>query len=276
MQVYRGLDIGTAKPTVEERQGIPHHLLDIVAPDAPFSVAVYQRLALEKIADIQRRGSVPILVGGTGFYINAVVYNTDFSAGTVDDMPLRDYYTKLAGERGAAFVHNMLSQRDPLAALGVHPSNIKRVARALAFIESTGTLFSAYNDEQRRKKGLLPNDIHFFVLDMPRDVLYSRINARTRVMLDAGFTREVAQLLDAGYAPHLPAMQSIGYKEVVHHLQCGGDPLALEAAITQSTRRYAKRQLTWFRNSTPHAQWVDASSANIENIVRQIKRSDYE
>ncbi|MCL2189473.1 MAG: tRNA (adenosine(37)-N6)-dimethylallyltransferase MiaA [Defluviitaleaceae bacterium] len=266
MQVYKGMDIGTAKPTLDERGSVPHHLLDIVRPDEPFSVALFKELAKEKISQILARGSVPILVGGTGFYINAVVYDTDFSqGGETDDTTLRAQYTALAAEKGANHVHEMLTRRDPQAAQGIHPQNIKRVARALAFCESTGTLFSLHNAIQREKKTTsLPADTHFFVLDMPREQLYARINARTNVMLSAGLEQEAANLLAAGYAAHLPAMQSIGYKEVLQNAQ------PLHEHIAQSTRRYAKRQLTWFRNSAPHAIWIDASGGCADEIAKKI------
>jgi len=281
MQVYRGLDIGTAKPTRDERAGIPHHLLDVVNPDEAFSVAQYQAMANAAIADIRTRGRTPILAGGTGFYINAVVYETAFagevgetqSHKTAHENTLRDQYAALAIEKGAAYLHDLLTARDPAAAQAVHANNIKRVARALAFCETNGTLFSTHNALQRSKRTLaLPPDTRFIVLTHPRDALYDRINARTDHMLHSGFVQEVQGLLAAGYSPGLPAMQAIGYREVVRAIQHGIDPQStyVRDEIAQATRRYAKRQTTWFNNSSPHAVYVDASSGDAPTIAQNI------
>ncbi|MCL2204427.1 MAG: tRNA (adenosine(37)-N6)-dimethylallyltransferase MiaA [Defluviitaleaceae bacterium] len=267
MQVYKGMDIGTAKPTLEERGGIPHHVLDVASPGEPFSAARYKALAQEAIARIHQRGNVPILAGGTGFYINAVVYDTDFSGETGSGTALRNQYTRLAMEKGGDYLHDLLSQRDAQAAAAIHPHNIKRVARALAFCESTGTLFSAHNAQQREKKHRdIPRDTVFVILDIPRDELYSRINKRTEEMLAAGLEREVAGLLEAGFSPNLPAMQGIGYKQIA---QRATRPPIL-SQIQQATRNYAKRQITWFKHNAPHARWIDASSGDAQAIAREI------
>lgn len=271
MQVYKGMDIGTAKPTLEERGDIPHHLLDVVNPDEPFSAARYQSLARAAITDIRARGRTPILAGGTGFYINAVVYDTDFLREMGDNTALRDFYANLAVEKSAHHIHKLLEDCDPQAAAAIHPNNIKRVARALAFCESTGTLFSVYNETQReRKKQAMPPDVSFTVLDMPRIALYDRINIRTKSMFAAGLVQEVADLLAAGYSPDLTAMQGIGYKETAEMLNGGLDLPGTKNKIAQNTRRYAKRQLTWFRHNAPHAKWLDASYGGAEGIARQI------
>jgi tRNA dimethylallyltransferase len=260
MQVYKGMDIGTAKPTPTEQDGIPHHLLDVVFPDEPFSAARYQELTLAVIKDIQTRGCVPILTGGTGFYINAVVYDTDFSSQTEDDTDLRDCFIALAVEKGAYHLHGLLQERDPKAAEAIHPRNTKRIARALAFVESTGSLFSAHNIIQKEKKAkpTLPEGVKFFVLDLPRNILYDRINQRVEKMYEAGLEREVTGLLQAGYSPNLPAMSGIGYKET-----------SMEE-VKQNTRRYAKRQLTWFRHNAPHAIWLNAENKSAEQLAIQI------
>jgi len=276
MQVYRGLDIGTAKPTTEERGEIAHHLLDVVDPSEPFSAAQYQVLANAAIADIRARGRTPILAGGTGFYINAVVYGTEFAMEqnrAADENTLREQFAAMAAENGVTYLHNLLTARDPAAAAAVHPNNIKRVARALAFCEAHDTLFSAYNESQRGKRvQTLPPDTRFIVLTHPRDALYARINARTDVMLRSGFVQEVQGLLAAGYSPELPAMQAIGYREVVRAIQAGIDPQGafVRDEIAQATRRYAKRQTTWFNNSSPHAVYVDASSGDVQIIAQNI------
>ncbi|MCL2501136.1 MAG: tRNA (adenosine(37)-N6)-dimethylallyltransferase MiaA [Defluviitaleaceae bacterium] len=276
MQVYKGMDIGTAKPTTEERGGIPHHLLDAVNPDEPFSAAQYQRLAKAAIEDIRKRGRVPILVGGTGFYINATVYDTDFSREDGDSAALREYYAALAVEKSAYHIHKLLADRDPQSAAIIHPCNIKRVARALAFCEGTGTLFSSHNENQREKKArvTLPEGIRFIVLDIPRSLLYDRINRRVRVMFDTGLEGEVAGLLAAGYSRDLPSMQGIGYKETVEYITNGAksdDRVSCMESIAQNTRRYAKRQLTWFRHNAPHAEWLNAEDG-AETVARQIMK----
>jgi tRNA dimethylallyltransferase len=272
MQVYRGMDIGTAKPTLAEREGIPHHLLDVVMPDEPFSAARYQQLAQQAVADIQKRGNIPILAGGTGFYINAVVYGTDFPAdegGSNAENNLRDYYTALANEKGADFLHALLAEKDPPSANAIHPRNIKRTARALAFCEHRGTLFSAHNEAQRRKQQQPRyDDTRYIVLTLPRAQLYERINQRTANMFDAGLAEEAERLLAAGYSPRLPAMQAIGYKEILA-APAENKPAAIPL-IAQATRNYAKRQITWFNNSAPHACYTDASSADAALITETI------
>jgi tRNA dimethylallyltransferase len=231
-------------------------------------VALYQKMAQEKIREIQGRGNVPIFVGGTGFYINSVVYNTDFSPQKEDDTPLRNHYLHMATLKGASYIHDLLAARDPQAAREIHPSNIKRVARALAFVESTGALFSSHNAAQKEKKlQPLSSDVHFFILDMPREKLYERINRRTKIMLNAGLEEEVAGLLKKGYSHDLPAMQAIGYKEILAETP----KEILAQTIAQNTRHYAKRQLTWFRNSTPHTRWINADDS-AENIAEIMQR----
>ena len=277
MQVYRGLDIGTAKPTLEERGDIPHHLLDVVDPNESFSAAQYQSMANAAISDIRARGRTPILAGGTGFYINSVVYGTEFageeSVQNAAENTLREQYATLAMEKGAEHLHQRLTERDPAAAQAIHPNNIKRVARALAFCEVTDTLFSAHNSDQRGKRNQSPPpDVRFVVLTHPRDALYARINTRTDQMFCSGFVQEVQDLLAAGYAPDLPAMQAIGYREVTRAIHAGIDPQSqlVRDEIAQATRRYAKRQTTWFNNSSPHAVYVDASSGGAPSIAHKI------
>ena len=274
VQVYRRMDIGTAKPTLEERGEISHHLLDVVAPNEPFSAAQYQALANAAIADIHARGRMPILAGGTGFYINAVVYGTEFAGeqGAAENA-LRDQFATQAAENGAQYLHDLLAMRDAAAAAAIHPNNIKRVARALAFVEINGTLFSSHNDAQRSKRThTLPPDTRFILLTHPRDALYARINARTNAMFRNGFVQEVQGLLAAGFSPDLPAMQAIGYREVTRAIQSGMDPQSalVRSEIAQATRRYAKRQTTWFNNSSPHAVYVDASCGDAKSIAHKI------
>ena len=250
MQIYKGMDIGTAKPTAEEMQGIPHHMLDVVAPDEYFSVADYTRLAAAAIEDIISRGKTPILAGGTGFYINAVLYGAEFTEAEEGqhekDNQLRQFYTAAAKEKGSQYIHEKLQAVDPASAEAIHPNNIKRVARALAFCEATGSLFSVHNAIQKQKFPRYEAIVQ--LIDIPRETLYNRINARVVTMWDAGLPEEVAGLLAKGYAPNLASMQGIGYKETIPYLRGSQTKEEAIAQIQQATRNYAKRQDTWFRH----------------------------
>ena len=269
MQVYKHMDIGTAKPTSEEMDGIPHHLIDVVTPDTPFSAATYQQLATRVIEDIISRGKTPILAGGTGFYINAVLYDTEFSSVDQDlDMEHRKKFADIATEKGVVFLHGLLAEADPEAALAIHPNNVKRVARALSFCETTGGLFSAHNKTQKARQPRY--DTHFAVLTMNREVLYDRINRRTDIMLETGFIDEVRALLSKGYHEGLAAMQGIGYKEITKLLngECSRDE-AIES-MKQSTRNYAKRQITWFTHNAANSHKHETDGKTLENLADDI------
>ena len=272
MQIYKHMDIGTAKPTPEEMDGVPHHLLDVVLPNEHFSVAEYSQLAAAAIEDIKSRGRVPILAGGTGFYINAVIYGTQFTESEegqhVIDNQLRDAYMKLAAEKGAEFLHNKLQATDPESARTIHKNNIKRVARALAFCQSTGRLFSAHNAGQKANNAKY--DVSFNVLSMPRETLYDRINARVIAMWEAGLPQEVGRLLSHGYHQGLVAMQGIGYKEMIPFIHGHQTKDETIAQIQQATRNYAKRQETWFRHQAKNARLVDVHNKTQKEIVDEI------
>ena len=270
MQIYVGMDIGTAKPTVEECAGIPHHMIDVVKPDEAYSAALYQQHARAVIADIHARGRVPILCGGTGFYINAVLYDVLFADDECqegaqdcrlgvafkrnDDAATREYFAAFAAAHGPEKLHMLLHEADPAAAAGIHPNNIKRVSRALSYVRTTGQLFSEYNTTQKEQPPVY--DAVFCRLSVDRPVLYERINRRAQLMFDAGLIDEVAGLMAQGYHPGLVSMQGIGYKEVARYIQgeCARDEVV--EAVQQNSRRYAKRQETWFRNQNPHAMVV--------------------
>jgi len=267
MQIYVGMDIGTAKPTVEECAGIPHHMIDVVRPDEAYSAALYQQHARAVIADIYARGRVPILCGGTGFYINAVLYDVLFADDESrqdgclgiafkqsEDIDAREYFADFAAIHGPEKLHLLLREADPVAAAGIHSNNIKRVCRALSYIRTTGQLFSEYNTTQKEQPPVY--DHIFCRLSVDRPVLYERINRRAQVMFEAGLIDEVTGLMAQGYQPGLVSMQGIGYKEVARYIQgeCTRDE-AIEA-VQQNSRRYAKRQETWFRNQNPHAMVV--------------------
>ena len=272
MQIYKYMDIGTAKPTQAEMDGIPHHLLDVALPSDSFSVAEYTQLVTAAISDIQSRNHVPILAGGTGFYINAVIYGTQFSEAEEGqhekDNQLRKAYMQLAAEKGVFFLHEKLQATDPESAKAIHPNNIKRVARALSFCESTGLLFSAHNAGQ--KASTAKYKTNFTILTMPREILYARINARVIAMWEAGLPEEVSSLLSQGYSPGLVAMQGIGYKEMIPYINGYQTKEDTIAQIQQATRNYAKRQETWFRHQAKNASSVDVHDKTLKQIAEEI------
>jgi len=282
MQVYKHMNIGTAKPTEEEKQGIPHHLLDVVSPNEPFSMAEYQKLGRIAINDILSRNKIPIITGGTGFYINGLIFGAELSQNENNedkgDGELRQKFATIASEEGAEYLHAMLHKVDPQSAKVIHPNNIKRVIRALSYNESTGKLFSAHNAEQRSTAPLY--NTKFFVLSMKRDTLYERINQRTISMWQAGLVDEVHELLSMGYDSGLAPLQGIGYKETIQFLNGGFfnrkpnapsyDEDEVISAIQQATRNYAKRQETWFRNKNSSAYLLKVEEKPVDTLVREL------
>lgn len=244
MQVYRGMDIGTAKILPSEMQGVPHHLIDILDPVEPFHVAAFQEYCKHCIEEIYERGHVPILVGGTGFYIQAVLYDVDFTQ-TDADTAYREALQQEAEEQGAEALHRKLLHVDPEAAEQIHPHNVKRVIRALEYFHQTGQKISAHNAEEHQKTS--PYQFRYYVLSLPREILYERINQRVDQMRQDGLEGEVRRLADAGCTRDMVSMQGLGYKEI---LQALDGEMTLEEAydkIKQETRHFAKRQFTWFR-----------------------------
>ncbi len=252
MQIYRHMDIGTAKPTSEEMQGIPHHMIDIAEPEENFSVARFVKLARECIDDILERGKIPVLCGGTGLYFDSIINNLEFSEMETDE-EYRQSLNALAEEKGCEFVHRMLREVDPRSADAIHPNNLKRVIRALEIYKVSGKPKSVLDREQRGEP-LYEGEI--FGLSRPRDVLYDRINRRVDIMMEQGLLEEVKTLLSMGISPKATSMQAIGYKELVWYLD-GTLPLK-EAVdkIKQESRRYAKRQITWFKRN-PDIIWLE-------------------
>ena len=238
------MDIGSAKITKEEMQGIRHHMIDIIDPDSDFSVADFCTMTKENVADIKERGHLPIIVGGTGFYIRAFLYDTDFSDGE-SDPKIRKRLNDIAEREGADKLYEMLIEADSEYADSVHKNNIKRVIRALEYHELTGKKFSEYNEEESQKTS--PYKYRHYCLTMPRDILYPRINERVDKMIKMGLLDEVKGLKAKGYGRDLKSMQAIGYKEMYDHIE--GD-ISLEAAvdaIKKESRHFAKRQETWFK-----------------------------
>lgn len=244
MQVYRGMDIGSAKITKEEMQGVPHYLIDEFEPDEEFHVVRFQEYAKRYIRQILDRGKIPILVGGTGFYIQAVLYDIDFTENG-EDHTYRASLEALAEERGAEYLHELLRRVDEPSALAIHANNVKRVIRALEYYHETGQRISDHNEEERQKPS--PYRFAYFVLNDDRARLYERIDRRVDQMLAQGLIEEVRALQTAGCTRDMVSMQGLGYKEILDYLN--GD-LPLEEAmriLKRDTRHFAKRQLTWFK-----------------------------
>ncbi len=253
MQVYRHMDIGSAKITKEEMEGIPHHLVDVLEPEEEFHIVRFAQMAREAMTQIRSRGKIPLLVGGTGFYIQAVTRNIDFTPADADP-DFRRELENLAREKGPAYLHQMLSRVDPESAEQIHENNVKRVIRALEFYHQNKTPISQHNKEQRAVE--TPYNLVYFVLTAPRDLLYQRIDKRVDQMMEAGLLEEVRSLWDRGCRPGMVSMQGLGYRELLSYLE--GEislPEAVEL-IKKNTRHYAKRQLTWFRRE-PDAVWVN-------------------
>ena len=275
MQVYRGMDIGTAKPTREELAAAPHHMIDVVEPDQLFTVSMYREMACRAIDGILKRGKTPLLVGGTGLYLNAISYEMSLGENGADSA-FRDELQKIAQEKdGPEKLHARLRLVDPVSAGKLHPNDVRRVIRALEIYETSGRTKSEQGDEQR-KEG--PYHVLVYGLSLPREQMYARINARVDEMVAGGLVSEVEGLLARGIKPKPEggAMQAIGYKEIVSALR---GEMTMDRAIDlikQGSRRYAKRQWTWFRHD-PRTKWFDwteyaGKDALIDALIAQIKQ----
>ncbi|WP_232275534.1 tRNA (adenosine(37)-N6)-dimethylallyltransferase MiaA [Paenibacillus sp. 481] len=254
MQVYRGMDIGSAKLPEQEREGVPHYLMDIHDPDEPFSVAEFQDHCRQLIPDISAQGRLPFIVGGTGLYVESVCYGYEFSESGADE-PFRHEMTAFAAQYGADALHAKLAEVDPESAQRLHPNDQRRIIRALEIFRLTGTKMSAQLAAQQREAVY---DLCIIGLTMDRQMLYKRIEARIDIMLEQGLIDEVRQLLDRGYTRELVSMQGLGYKEIAAYLD---GEWSLEAAVERlkrDTRRFAKRQLSWFRHMKD-IEWVDVT-----------------
>jgi tRNA dimethylallyltransferase len=263
IQVYRHMDIGTAKITPEEMQGVPHYLIDELEPDEDFSVVRFQQLSKQYMKQIYEKGKIPILVGGTGFYIQAVLYDIDFMENE-EDTSYRDYLEQLLKNWGAEYLHNLLKEADPESAEAIHPNNSKRVIRALEYLKLTGGKISEHNENQRQKES--PYQFCYFVLNKNRAQLYEAINKRVDLMLQAGLLQEVKNLAEVGYTRELVSMQGLGYKEMLAYLD--GEYTLEEAAeiMKRDTRHFAKRQLTWFKREKD-VIWVDKDQFRSEELI---------
>lgn len=260
VQVYRGMDIGSAKVTVEEAEGVPHHLIDICDPDEAMSVATFQKLARAAIDDIYARGKLPILVGGTGLYIRAILYDYEFTERPVNH-ELREALELEAETDGPEALHARLQSLDSKRAESIHPNNVRRVIRALEVaLQGDAQAMDSLPSEHYAYK--------LFILHADRDVLYSRINHRVDLMLEAGLIEEVERLLAAGYRD-TQAMRAIGYKEVVPYLDGLMTREQMSETLKQHTRKFAKRQLTWFRHQF-NGIWVDMGRKSFELSYQNI------
>ena len=252
MQVYRYMDVGSAKVTIEEMEGVPHHLIDVLDPQDSFNVVTFQEMAKEAMKKIYANGHIPIVAGGTGFYIQALLYDIDFTDND-GDMEYRHQLEELAKEQGAEVLHSMLKEVDPPSAEAIHANNVKRVIRALEFYKKTGQRISDHNEEERQKES--PYNFAYYVLNMDRATLYDRIDLRVDKMIEAGLEEEVKQLKAMGCTRDMVSMQGLGYKEILDYLN---GELSLEEAVyilKRDTRHFAKRQLTWFKREKD-VTWV--------------------
>ncbi len=269
MLIYRYMNIGTAKPAMEERQGIPHYMIDIIDPGEQYSVALFQQQAEKHIYEITAKDKLPLLVGGTGLYVRSVIDDYDFTF-TGTDTALRRRLQNEAEAHGVEAVYRQLIEVDPATAARLHPNNLKRVIRALEVYHQTGRPVSSFQnrDQQPRPK----YNLLMFGLNMNRQALYKMIEERVDKMLSAGLVEEVQQLLDRGYGPELVSMQGLGYKEIIPYLK---GRIALEEAVLllkRNTRRFAKRQMTWFKHDQ-RVNWIDITRhQNIWEASKEIVR----
>lgn len=253
MQVYQHMDIGSAKIRPDEMQGIKHYLVDILEPTQDFNIVLFQQYAKEAIAEIYAKGKIPILAGGTGFYIQSVLYDIDFHENG-EDTAIRQELEQIAKQQGADYLHEMLCQIDPKAAEAIHANNVKRVIRAIEFYRQTGKKISEHNDAEREKQSAY--DSSYFVLTDIRERLYANIDKRVDKMIEEGLVDEVKMLVNMGCKRDSTAMQGLGYKEILSYL---AEECSLEEAvykIKRDTRHFAKRQLTWFRRER-NVIWIE-------------------
>lgn len=273
MQVYRHMDIGSAKIRPEEMQGVPHHLIDVLEPEEAFHVVRFQQMAKEAMEGIYERGRIPIVVGGTGFYIQALLYDIAFGENE-EDLSYRKELEELAKKEGAETLHAMLAQVDEKAALEIHANNVKRVIRALEFYHQTGQKISEHNEEEHKKESAYNSA--YFVLNDERSHLYDRINRRVDLMFEAGLVEEVRALKNRGYTRDMVSMQGLGYKEI---FSCLDGECTLEEAkeiIKRDTRHFAKRQITWFKRERD-VIWIEKQMYGykeekiLERILEELK-----
>ncbi|MCR5581937.1 MAG: tRNA (adenosine(37)-N6)-dimethylallyltransferase MiaA [Pseudobutyrivibrio sp.] len=266
MQVYKRMDIGTAKITPEDMDGVKHHLIDVIEPSEDFHVVRFKEMVEEAMADIYSRGKIPIICGGTGFYIQAVLYDIQFNDDDVDQ-EYRNFLDEYANEHGNDKLHAKLEEVDPDSASSIPAANRKRVIRALEYYHQTGEMFSVHNKQERLRKS--PYNFAYFVLNDDRKLLYNRIDKRVDVMMENGLLEEVKSLVNEGLTTSMTSMSGIGYKEIISYLN--GD-LSLEDSvelIKKNSRNYAKRQLTWFRRER-EVIWLDKTVLTNQDMILEV------
>ena len=273
MQVYRHMDIGSAKITKEEMQGVPHHLIDVLEPWEEFHAAAFQRMAKEALEDIYSRGRLPIVTGGTGFYIQALLYDVNFSQEETGGA-LRQELERLAAEKGPEYLHGLLQEADPEYAALVHANNVKRVVRALEYCRNTGKTMSEHNRQEHSRSS--PYHFLYYVLHTDRQALYQRIDRRVGRMMEQGLVEEVRRLKEMGCTRAMTSMQGLGYKEILDYLS---GACTLEEAVyvlKRDTRHFAKRQITWFKRERD-VRWLYLPDFDndpqkvLEHILQEIK-----
>lgn len=261
MLVYRGLDIGTAKPSLIERDGVPHHLIDVVSPKDSFSVSDYEGMALPIVENLLAQGKTPIICGGTGFYINAILYKSQFGNIGANEL-LRVEYERLANEKGKEYLHAILREKDPESAEKLHYNDTKRVIRALEIYDATGKAKS-----QQQDKPVPRFDFVSVSIEYPREVLYERIHLRVEQMFSCGLVNEVKNLLQSGVTEDMQCMQGIGYKEIAEGLRLGNTEEEMKELVKKNTRNYAKRQQTFFKRAQNHL-YLSPEDATAEKIAK--------
>jgi len=267
VQVYRYLDIGSAKPSLQERKGIPHHLIDLVDPDAEFTVYDYQQRAQKAIREIDQRGRLPILTGGTGLYIKAVLDSYRFDDRKTNPL-IRKRLTEKLALKGKEYLYRLLQEIDPSTAKKVHPNDLRRIKRALEFFYLTGEPISRQRERTRKQKKT-PYRLTVAGLTMERSCLYERINRRADLMMQKGLLVEVRQLLAKGYQSNLKSLQSLGYYHLIRYLEGEWDLETAISTLKRDTRRYAKRQLTWFR-ADERVRWYKLEPQAEKSIIDHI------
>lgn len=277
MQVYKGMDIGSAKIMPYEMDGVEHHLIDILEPSEEFNIVKFQELAKQAMDEIYAKGKIPIIAGGTGFYIQSILYDIGFEAGE-EGQEYRTYLENIAAtDGGTEKLYEMLKEKDPKSAGMIHKNNVKRVIRALEFFKETGMPISEHNEEQRQNES--PYNFCYFVLNDERENLYNNIEKRVDIMLESGLVDEVKALHNKGYTKDMVSMQGLGYKEILDYLN---GEITLERAIyliKRDTRHFAKRQLTWFRREKT-VIWVNKQEFGYDNqlileyILTKLKEKD--
>ena len=261
MQVYKGMDIGSAKITKSEMQDVKHYLIDILEPEDEFNITVFQDYAKKAINDIYAEGKIPIIAGGTGFYIQSILYDIDFNDDASENSEVRDELLDLVKEKGNQYVHEMLKSIDEKAAKAIHPNDTKRVVRAIEYNRLTGLKISDHNEAENQKESIY--NFKYFVINEDRDLLYENIDKRVDIMIDNGLVEEVTKLKDRGLTKEMVSMKGLGYKEILSYLE---GEISLDDAIyiiKRDTRHFAKRQLTWFKREKA-VTWINKEDFNFD------------